>query len=803
MSQPIDNKMDAEALYLRVIENIEEVEASRDKEISSVFLDKGYQDLIASWFGIEVISLYVTSSEEVNPKNILKKQIDFLYDPSSGEVTDFPMYSINVKDRTSEFGFTKIEKVDEGERNQRRLAQKLRLGSVHNPTSAELCARYLQQNPNSSYLLLSFGEIISYCFLFHILQYKIKNKKSDIQTAANYGWAQVKEAYEKRQDLAGSDIENRLLLEIKKWYFVETEQECFTRVLQQTPLIEGIYKINDEVKKAFESVGSSDLKVDELLSKWAEDLYNSFVNLVTDGDLEKNFFQHSLVNPLVEERLCTRGLYVTIISSPLHKGVTQSHLSQAYAICTIVNPSLLADIKFRKKIDHILRSLSYTRIAFHDYQKLKRIRDSQQEIQLFFNNVSSTSDNWADLLQAACRLCVRISSADYVLISLKEIGTFLLFKSVDSRAKESGANSSASETYLPAWFGSVSPVTYACNRDAFFEKLQSMENASIKEYGFNKFMDLITNKLETEYRFGEHNELKSKSSDLTVLHTPIYDKDNLFKVGIIMLFTEPSGDSAFDTQNPLREIAVALSIGMSMPFRNMINKGLISSFLKLLSIIWYFLYYLIFKKTHIKTGKFKKQSPNITLLELSGSMRLQKLLDFILGTMMELMQIGFILVATVFIMSVGELLLSSWEHLFSSDEGIKVTKVLKTIEGNVMTFSICLAATGILFLAKPELAFGQPRWMKKFAKPGTLEQTLVKLAAMVLTIDVLNVVLSLQEWLHSSTTYLWILVKPAIFHLAAYLIVLLGLAFLSEFLLKEKDKKEKEMPNLKEQVIPF
>ena len=117
--------------------------------------------------------------------------------------------------------------------------------------------------------------------------------------------------------------------------------------------------------------------------------------------------------------------------------------------------------------------------------------------------------------------------------------------------------------------------------------------------------------------------------------------------------------------------------------------------------------------------------------------------------------------------------------------------ILNNIEHTVMAFSIFLATIGIIFLLSPGMAVGQPEWMRRFAKLDTLEQTIVRLVAMVLTIDVFSAVLVARgEMLNQASPLEFF--QPTLIYIGVYICVLVGLAFLSKYLLGEELGKEHE-----------
>jgi hypothetical protein len=89
--------------------------------------------------------------------------------------------------------------------------------------------------------------------------------------------------------------------------------------------------------------------------------------------------------------------------------------------------------------------------------------------------------------------------------------------------------------------------------------------------------------------------------------------------------------------------------------------------------------------------------------------------------------------------------------------------------------------------------------MKRFQELGTLEQTLVRLAAMVLTIHVLKVALEADVTFPITATTnvreLWMAMQPTLFHVVVYLLVLVGLVFLSKFLLHKDDGESEKRKN--------
>jgi len=764
--QPL-KKITQEEAYNKFTGKIEDLEADPGREMKSVLISKEYQNLFAGWFGCEVISLYVTPELAHNREDTARKQIEFL--ESTPGALNFPMYTINDSKSTG-IPFSDIKRVNKKTIDNRREAQKKLLKTPDERTSAELCAKYLQIEGAPSFLLLPFGEILTYCYIYHILEKVAKKQnKTDLNwdSIGTDAWKKIVEKYQERPNVTKKDVESDLLNALKNWYFHPNKKDNYDREYMASNRIQAVYNLPMDVNLLLKNLDHTNIvneNLNEFLKEWARNLYETFLSETEGEDLRQIFRNKSLINPTIEELLCTRGLYITIIRSPLNRSnLPPSPLSQAYAICTIFDTSFLEDFNRRKSLDHLLCRLAYTDLAQYDYQKLERIRNNQNQIQELFSTVSNSNYDWQMLMNAAGETSLQISKAEHVLVSYREIGT--LFLSKDSKSKKDNpiGIDDMKATYLFRWFNDISGITSHCNNKVLWKSLEegilSIQLIDVNPSPAIKLLKRISQKLGISAR-----------ANLEVRCFPVGDENSDKRAGIIILFIQSMATITPEMDESLNKIALALSIGMKMPFRSMINKGLISWLIRNVIHFWY----------NVKTFKF-----SLPIRQPSPRISIQQLIDRALATMLEFTQIGFMLIGVTFLYFVFNL-------LYHSHTGNIITETLKNVEKTVMAFSICLAATGIMFLMKPEIAYGQPKWMKKFAKPGTLEQTLIKLAALVLTIDVLSVILQLQESLKSSDTYLWILVKPAMFHLLAYLVVLLGLAFLFETLFKEQPEIEEE-----------
>ena len=818
-----------ETAYNNLREKIEEIEVNPSLEMQSVLESNDYETLFISGFGCEVISLYVTSQQENINENFEREQIEFLYDskPGSGAL-NFPMFT--VSEPRSDQGLLSHTLVQEETIKKRRVAQKEILDSQYERTSAELCARYLHKKDNDSlpsFLLLPFGEILAYCYLNHILDEISNEQNTSERNWTSIGlnsWDMLIRKFQETPNIDKNNVMSDLLKALKEWYLSLNNEEIYDRSMVLNRIL-AVYVLPDETKLLLQGLNPQEIENEGLnafLNVWAKNLYESLISDANDEDIKRTFRNKTLINPIIEEILCTRGLYVMIIRSPLNgDNLPSPPLSQAYAICTIYDTRSLENKKRRTNLNKILLRLSHNDLARYDYQKLEMSKNNISEkqktleqnifnhdqIKKFLSTVSSSSDSWEDLLQAACRTSLHVSKAYHVIVSMREIGTFILYNDSSNKGE-------THEVYQPAWFGHLSDVTNHCNNRVlrnYIDDIHLSETPVDKQHdSIVKLKKLISRKLEIILDDKLNIELIS-----------VGDKGSY--EGIIILFIESSKIVSNETMNSMNQIAIALSIGIKMPFRSMIGKGLISKTLGLASCIWYGIINFIvriprlfsFQERQISPAMLREQQVKRKVKTTnkfgpaSPKQSVQVGIDGSLATMLEFTQIGFVSIGITFLISVFMILYSVimsfysvimnlFNHPISNNtviETFKKTIIIETlgnVEKIVMAFSICLAATGIMFLIKPQLAFGQPKWMKKFAKPGTLEQTLIKLAALVLTIDLLSVILQLQDSLKSSNTYLWVLVKPAMFHLIAYIIVLIGLAFLFEFLFKEKDSNEEE-----------
>ena len=87
----------------------------------------------------------------------------------------------------------------------------------------------------------------------------------------------------------------------------------------------------------------------------------------------------------------------------------------------------------------------------------------------------------------------------------------------------------------------------------------------------------------------------------------------------------------------------------------------------------------------------------------------------------------------------------------------------------MISFAMCVGATGIVFLLRPEMLIGQPRWMHSFSKIETLEKTLVRLAAVALNIHMLSAVMTWTDQTSAATMFLQ--VSIAVVVLLAFVLV--------------------------------
>jgi len=767
--------------YDKLIALIDDIEADPDLNLAKVLENECYPELIAKLLSVEVVSLYVASPDAAEGG-----RIEFLNE-SMPSPLNLPMFVVN-SDEKGNRPFT-ITKVDLKEVIRRRNEQTRILRSSQERLSAELCARYLQKDGNSlpENLLLPFGEILTYCFLFHIIEGVPPDVPADEllwQELGQMAWNKLCQAYGKPGIVNQSDVERLLLDAIKNWYFRSDVDRAFLG----PDKVQAVYCLNAEMSSRLSTLeiqsATTNTDFPNFLESWSRVLYDSLRASSSENNLKDLFWHRTLVNPYIEEMLRSRGLYVTIIRSPLStKEFASSHLSHAYAICTIYDTDGLNKNDRRVYLDKVLRRLAHEDLAKYDFLRLKRTDDHQDRILDLLNAVSESDYNCQELMQEAAKVSLHVSNADGVLIGWSDIGTTALIRNGE-------------ETYKMRWFSYLSALHTKLRRLSDSLPQDHAQKDKMSDHNYKRLIPILRN-------------LAVKSSEIK--HVCAFSFGARFgkRPGTFILFSNRENLLSSDTRKQLEKIMLSLAVGMVMPFRSA-GKGLLSW---MLGVVCHPLENILLRiarrpqKVWFWLRNRNTMYPRRLLME-NPKVSTHRLLNWAIASIVEITQVGFVAVALLFLGSVFSIIFYTLrhlppfdyinahlsqvacqflhlpQHLPEEDITLHIVQTVRNIEHTVMAFSICLATNGVIFLLKPDLAANLPLWMRGFAKLGTLEKTLVRLAAMVLTIDVLAVVLEASP-IKGNNALSFAQLQPILIHVSIYLVVLVGLAFLSKLLLNE------------------
>ena len=800
-----------ESAYVELINKIDQYDPHPETVLRSVINSSQYEELMADWLGVEITSLFLADS---SAKDTNLHVLKFLHEAvrNKDNVPDFPMYKVDaVAAHSPETKPYKHDLVnDPNTIADRRTLQSRILESENFRLTAELCAKRLSSSKETSnyYLIISFGEIIAHCFLFRLLsidQKLVQNNPELWNDCGLTAWTAISKARSKSRD-TDATLESAAMLEaVSRWY-AESEKIAADPRTSRTQIIRCIYSVNDVVNTALQRAKSNPDEIGMFLKEWAKYLYESFASTESNANLEAKFWQYTLINPIVEEKLCSRGLYFTVVRSRVQKESKHSPSHEVYAICTLYDTTQLGR-EARLHLDVILRKLSHYVLAQFDFEQIERDYKRLEDTVNFVGFVGNQLHSWRVLMEKAARLCYRMSDAQCALLCWSDVGACKLHNSFDENKR--------AHVYITDWYsylGAPNMLTRELARKilvTYDPRLRSLNSPTL-ESAIRTDIDRIADVFSI-----------SGSKNADVLAQPFGDKNQ----GVLILWL--TKESRFDSRlTPQMEgLLQALTVGMRMTFRNAIGRGLLSSIIKCAMRCYLpcYILYLFLDRQCRRVHLRRKQGAKIFLVipQKSDSNReittyeSQTILDWSVASIAEIAHLGYLLVATLFLASVFTIIyytfrdfapIEAFFKLMGDDKNAPLDKItpldkmtpiidaLSTVEHTLMAFSICLAATGVSLLLKPGMETNLPSWMRRFAELGTLEKTLVRLVAMVLTIDVLTVVLQTGAKLRdralgaTGDTFqaLFELFKPSIFHLVVYIIVLAGLALLSKFLLGEE-----------------
>lgn len=757
--------------YRQLIAEIDAADADPSRWSASVLETPWFDNFMAGWIGVEATSLYVTPQSATNGEGL-----EFL-------VVAPPIFICSMT-TPGPAGFYARYRLDQASAQRRRAVQSDFLKDQR--TSAALCAKYLQNLGPSGprYLLLHFAETLGYSFIYSLIKMgSSPANTADARDLALEAWNKLCGIHAKRSGGVADAVPDDLLRVLLEWYErVDARDGPYFRDFPRGRQILAIYKIDAPLKVKLTACvrTPTEKAIGSFVTDWAATLLRSLTSLGSESNNPEDlFWATTLINPRVEEEFLTRGLYVTIIRSPLVGTAAPSKLSQAYAICTLYDSSRLESEERRLHLDVVLRRIAHEDLARYDYRTLQEIYERTEQrlnhteqrlnhtehIQSSLRELQeATSDpdvDYEQLVEKTANACHRLANAVGVLVSSPDIGVYSSWRTPGEDADRT------------RWCGPFSGVVQAA-------LVLAAELHADESGGYDQVQELAASRYVGELKriFGGL-ELSSAES---------------YRYGALLVETDPRGllllffnglPASTEVSVEIHGVAELLAIGMAMPFRSASRRGLLSKSgsvaahpLDSLRRAWAWCRSWGRDRNDIGDGRHRRDS-------------FQWLLDLSVATIVEVTRAGLVLIAlmltaSVFLTLWGRLWYSSgwhgqearslWENSNRDLEaGRAIVETLRHVEAAVMAFSICFAATGVVFLLRPGLATGQPKWMRRFAEPGTLEQSLVRLAAMVLTIDVLSVALD-----PLSTR------QQTLYRVLVYLCILIGLAFLSAFLLADE-----------------
>jgi len=768
----------APTAYQDLITAISAVDADPRLRLAEVLESPLFEAFTAGWIGIEATSLYVTPQTdgfESIDSTANAKGLEFLHDVVNSPEPPMFIVSNNAAVPVNPARPYKSRRLDADEVKARRWVQQKSLQSAWKGqrTSAALCAKHLE-NPDPGtpqYLLLPFGEILAYCFLFHLVE---TGRSAIDEEEAWRAWRRLCDVQARRSNLP-NDVSAELVGVLSRWYDPAARH---TRDFLGEKEVAGVYKVAPALSAEFTKCAAlpgEDPAVRNLVTEWANTLLEGLTRLAKGStNLEGVFWANTLINPTVEEEFLTRGLYVTIIRSRSRlmlptggSSASSPYIGQAYAICTLYDSGRLEDEPRRREVDGIFRRIAQEDLGQYDYQMLQLTYGFQSNILTLLNHAGDREIDCKQLMEEAAGVCHDVIGAMGVLIVSPDVGVYSSFR-------EKGGGSRPTTL----WYGGLPGIAQVAL------ELAAGLYASDSE-GDGEVRALLPSSYARELKLILGDRQPSPTEDFWYSMVPVKDDTR----GLLLLFFRSLPSAPSEVSKQVRRVGEILGIGMALPFRSTIGRGLLSwSVGRVVA--------LFRGRASAKDGKEEdaKHSNKVGSKQSDGRHRrdsFERLLDWFVATIVEITRVGFVLIGGLLAVLVFYVL---WSALVTPAHPVPgdtrgIVPTLRFVEAAVMAFSICLAATGVLFRLKPGMAAGQPGWLRRFAELGTLEQTLVRLAAMVLTIDVLSAALDPLQTR-----------QQVLFHVLLYLFVLVGLAFLSTFLLADGQDDRSRRERLVEEV---
>jgi hypothetical protein len=768
--------------YRQLLVEIDDADADPNRKLASTLESKPFEDFMAGWIGVEATSVYVTRQDR-------PAELEFLHEAAP------PIFSCSPATTPKPTFFT-TRRLDAATAQQWRSVQR---DSLEGPlkglhTSAALCARHLQGTEPGSprHLLLHFAEILGYAFLYHLLEagWAATSSETGIDPVS-VAWSALCSTHARRNGADVGAVATELIQVLNGWHArTPIEDASYSRHFMGAKRVDAIYELDKDLKKELAdcvAAGKEEL-IRPFVVKWAAALMLSLSRLVSAGRSMKDvFWETTLINPMVEEVFLTRGLYVTIIRMT----APADQLSKGYAICTLYDSRRLEVHACRRQLDVVLRRIAHEDLALYNFRtleaRLARTRTVHDQLRRLESLTSDPAVGYEQLVTNAANACHVLSNAAGVLIASPDLGVY-------SSWRAQGAESRT------LWCESFSGVARAA---LLLASDLRADDADV--YGGMRELAGSPHAERLKRIFGDLQISTAEASRYSVF---LLETDPR---GMLLLCFSGKPNEKIETLDEIKSVADILAIGMAMSFRSAIGRGL-------LSLLADGMWSIVTGVRALLTGRVKHPAElwrRVTTNWSGGRSHGEDkeherrhrrstfdwLRDFFLATIVEVTRAGLVLIGFLFTGLVFLILwhgyvashpTASYRSLFGEvpdpNKGIfanqALIETLGYLEALVMAFSICLAATGIVFLLKPALGTGQPGWMRRFAELGTLEKSLVRLAAMVLTIDVLTTALNPLSPRQETLS-----------RVLLYICVLVGLAFLSAFLLADGHEPTEDDPH--------
>lgn len=728
----------------QLLEILDMSELADDSTRKAIVDSQAFKEYLVDDVGCEVLSIYVANDALLAPSQSLPP-LQLLSQAEDDGITPYPTYKVKIV--PSGFEGTPNGQIEDDNRRQAQI-RKSEQGKF---TTAQMCSEIIAASGPDGFMTVPFGEIIAHSFSLQVLENCASS--TTWEECGAKAWDFVEKVYAGRLAAEGLDC-----TELARAIFAWGGNGGVHDVNRNHNTSREWWRVSNCLSTVLKS-GMPDHQnapsLVEFRARWAQECGSVFDARLSKSSDKSKFWAHAVVNPHVENVLRSFGHFVAVFRSPLAVAGTSPAPTRAFAICTVRSADTLAAASAGGTLARVLRRLARIDLALYEYRHLEDVRRAQLRLLGLLDRVADSDQNGPGVMREAGAVALNSRGVRYAVVAWRDVGATCM-----------GTRSAADGVRDPdRWYAHWTATTAA-----------ALNLVAKHASGSNEPVMLADDaRMEASRIFG----VELRPEELCLLVPSRVAGDAAISGGIILVGSDALKSTA--SKEHIRQISSVLANGMAMPFRSS-TRGIFSLLTRWVYAISRFLRHPIEGARSSWAGRLQARPRDDR--PLGDGARQQRVVDFSVASLLEGARFGIVGVGVLFLVIVGRIVLLTASHLLESNWGgsaVAIGVLLSNLEHAVMAFSICLGTIGIVFLLKPNLAAGQPAWMRRFAEPGTLESTLIRVASLILTIDLLKEFLKVV--MPSRDPVLDAM--PLLLRVAGYLAFGVTLAILSRFVMEE------------------